>query len=180
MSMMGNFPGGICESSLPSLHPLDLLVGLCCGAGLRLAVIICVAKRKKVPPRPRVRQCPLGAVQRISSHFKHQNLGITSLLTKTERLMMNSRPADPPKRPQQNVLIVGGSGSSKTRFWIKPNLLQMHSSYVLTDPKGTTILEVGNAFVAERLSHQGIPTPSTSKVDALQSPLPTSTAGRIF
>ena len=69
------------------------------------------------------------------------------ILTKTERLMLSSRPPDPKNARNKNVLIVGGSGSGKTRFWIKPNLLQMHSSYVLTDPKGTTVLEVGNAFV---------------------------------
>ena len=69
------------------------------------------------------------------------------ILTQTERLTMSSRPKDPKTARNKNVLIVGGSGSGKTRFWIKPNLLQMHSSYVLTDPKGTTVLEVGNAFL---------------------------------
>ena len=69
------------------------------------------------------------------------------ILTKTERLMMSNRPKNPANARNKNVLIVGGSGSGKTRFWIKPNLLQLHSSYVLTDPKGTTLLEVGNAFV---------------------------------
>ena len=61
--------------------------------------------------------------------------------------MMSNRPKNPANARNKNVLIVGGSGSGKTRFWIKPNLLQLHSSYVLTDPKGTTLLEVGNAFV---------------------------------
>jgi len=69
------------------------------------------------------------------------------ILTKTERLMMSNRPKNPANARNKNVLIVGGSGSGKTRFWIKPNLLQLHSSYVLTDPKGTTLLEVGHAFV---------------------------------
>jgi len=69
------------------------------------------------------------------------------ILTQTERLTMSSRPKDPKTARNKNVLIVGGSGSGKTRFWITPNLLQMHSSYVLTDPKGTTVLEVGNAFL---------------------------------
>ena len=69
------------------------------------------------------------------------------ILTQTESLTMNSRPKDPKTARNKNVLIVGGSGSGKTRFWVKPNLLQMHSSYVLTDPKGTTVLDVGNAFL---------------------------------
>ena len=68
------------------------------------------------------------------------------ILTQTERLTMSSRPKDPKTARNKNVLIVGGSGSGKTRFWIKPNLLQMHSSYVLTDPKGTTVLRWATPF----------------------------------
>ena len=145
MSMMGTFPLAF-ANPLPSLHPLDLLVGLCCGAGLRLAVYLKSKNAKKYRHGREYGSARWGSVKDIEP-FQAPKFEDNILLTKTERLMMNSRPADPKNARNKNVLIVGGSGSGKTRFWIKPNLLQMHSSYVLTDPKGTTILEVGNAFV---------------------------------
>lgn len=145
MSMMRTFPPAF-ANPLPSLHPLDLLVGLCCGAGLRLAVYLRGKNAKKYRHGREYGSARWGSAKDIEP-FQAPKFEDNILLTKTERLMMNSRPADPKNARNKNVLIVGGSGSGKTRFWIKPNLLQMHSSYVLTDPKGTTILEVGNAFV---------------------------------
>ena len=145
MSMMRTFPLAF-ANPLPSLHPLDLLVGLCCGAGLRLAVYLRGKNAKKYRHGREYGSARWGSAKDIEP-FQAPKFEDNILLTKTERLMMNSRPADPKNARNKNVLIVGGSGSGKTRFWIKPNLLQMHSSYVLTDPKGTTILEVGNAFV---------------------------------
>ena len=145
MSMMGTFPLAF-ANPLPNLHPLDLLVGLCCGAGLRLAVYLRGKNAKKYRHGREYGSARWGSAKDIEP-FQAPKFEDNILLTKTERLMMNSRPADPKNARNKNVLIVGGSGSGKTRFWIKPNLLQMHSSYVLTDPKGTTILEVGNAFV---------------------------------
>lgn len=145
MAMMGTFLVAF-VNPLPSLHPLDLLVGLCCGAGLRLAVYLRGKNAKKYRHGREYGSARWGSAKDIEP-FQAPKFEDNILLTKTERLMMNSRPADPKNARNKNVLIVGGSGSGKTRFWIKPNLLQMHSSYVLTDPKGTTILEVGNAFV---------------------------------
>ena len=131
---------------IPSVHPLDLLVGLCCGAGLRLAVYLKGKNARKYRHGSEYGSARWGTHADIEPYTDpvFQN---NVILTRTECLTMNSRPKDPKTARNKNVLIVGGSGSGKTRFWIKPNLLQMHSSYVLTDPKGTTILEVGNAFV---------------------------------
>ena len=131
---------------IPSVHPLDLLVGLCCGAGLRLAVYLKGKNARKYRRGSEYGSARWGTHADIEPYTDpvFQN---NVILTRTECLTMNSRPKDPKTARNKNVLIVGGSGSGKTRFWIKPNLLQMHSSYVLSDPKGTTILEVGNAFV---------------------------------
>ncbi len=131
---------------IPSFHPLDLLVGLCCGAGLRLAVYLKGKNAKKYRHGSEYGSARWGNSKDIEP-FMDPRFEENVILTKTERLMLSSRPPDPKNARNKNVLIVGGSGSGKTRFWIKPNLLQMHSSYVLTDPKGTTVLEVGNAFV---------------------------------
>ena len=123
------------QSAAPSFHPSDLLVGLCCGAGLRLAVYIKGKNAKKYRHGREYGSARWGSAKDIEP-FQAPKFEDNILLTKTERLMMNSRPADPKNARNKNVLIVGGSGSGKTRFWIKPNLLQMHSSYVLTDPNG--------------------------------------------
>ena len=122
---------------IPSVHPLDLLVGLCCGAGLRLAVYLKGKNAKKYRHGSEYGSARWGNHTDIEPYTDpvFQN---NVILTKTECLTMNSRPKDPKTARNKNVLIVGGSGSGKTRFWIKPNLLQMHSSYVLTDPKGYT------------------------------------------
>ena len=131
---------------LPSFYPIDLMVGLNCGAGLRAAVYIRGKNAKNFKHNLEYGSARWGGPKDIEP-FIDPVFENNVILTKTERLMMSNRPKNPANARNKNVLIVGGSGSGKTRFWIKPNLLQLHSSYVLTDPKGTTLLEVGNAFV---------------------------------
>ena len=145
MSMMGTFPMAF-ANPLPSLHPLDLLVGLCCGAGLRLAVYLRGKNAKKYRHGVEYGSARWGTPKDIEP-FMAPKFADNIILTKTERLMMSNRPADPKNARNKNVLVVGGSGSGKTRFWLKPNLLQCHSSYVVTDPKGTIVLECGNAML---------------------------------
>ena len=145
MSMMGTFPMAF-ANPLPSLHPLDLLVGLCCGAGLRLAVYLRGKNAKKYRHGMEYGSARWGTPKDIEP-FMAPKFADNIILTKTERLMMSNRPPDPKNARNKNVLVVGGSGSGKTRFWLKPNLLQCHSSYVVTDPKGTIVLECGNAML---------------------------------
>ena len=145
MSMMGTVPLAF-ASPLPSLHPLDLLVGLCCGAGLRLAVYLRGKNAKKYRHGMEYGSARWGTPKDIEP-FMAPKFSDNIILTKTERLMMSNRPPDPKNARNKNVLVVGGSGSGKTRFWLKPNLLQCHSSYVVTDPKGTIVLECGNAML---------------------------------
>ncbi len=130
----------------PSLHPVDLMVGLICGAGLRVAVYLRGKNAKNYKHNREYGSARWGTAKDIEP-FVDPVFANNVILTRTERLMMSNRPKNSANARNKNVLIVGGSGSGKTRFWIKPNLLQLHSSYVLTDPKGTTLLEVGNAFV---------------------------------
>ena len=145
MSMMGTIPVAF-ANPLPSLHPLDLLVGLCCGAGLRLAVYLRGKNAKKYRHGMEYGSARWGNAKDIEP-FMAPKFSDNIILTKTERLMMSNRPPDPKNARNKNVLVVGGSGSGKTRFWLKPNLLQCHSSYVVTDPKGTIVLECGNAML---------------------------------
>ena len=145
MAMMGTFPVAF-VNPLPSLHPLDLLVGLCCGAGLRLAVYLRGKNAKKYRHGMEYGSARWGTPKDIEP-FMAPKFSDNIILTKTERLMMSNRPADPKNARNKNVLVVGGSGSGKTRFWLKPNLLQCHSSYVVTDPKGTIVLECGQAML---------------------------------
>ena len=145
MSMMGTFPVAF-ANPLPSLHPLDLLVGLCCSAGLRLAVYLRGKNAKKYRHGMEYGSARWGTAKDIEP-FMAPKFADNIILTKTERLMMSNRPADPKNARNKNVLVVGGSGSGKTRFWLKPNLLQCHSSYVVTDPKGTIVLECGQAML---------------------------------
>ena len=144
MSMMGTVPLAF-ANPLPSLHPLDLLVGLCCGAGLRLAVYLRGKNAKKYRHGMEYGSARWGNAKDIEP-FMAPKFADNIILTKTERLMMSNRPPDPKNARNKNVLVVGGSGSGKTRFWLKPNLLQCHSSYVVTDPKGTLVLETGQMF----------------------------------
>ena len=145
ISMMGTIPMAF-ANPLPSLHPLDLLVGLCCGAGLRLAVYLRGKNAKKYRHGMEYGSARWGTTKDIEP-FMAPKFADNIILTKTERLMMSNRPPDPKNARNKNVLVVGGSGSGKTRFWLKPNLLQCHSSYVVTDPKGSIVVECGNALL---------------------------------
>jgi type IV secretion system protein VirD4 len=145
MSMMGTVPLAF-ANPLPCLHPLDILVGLCCGAGLRLAVYLRGKNAKKYRHGMEYGSARWGTPKDIEP-FMAPKFSDNIILTKTERLMMSNRPPDPKNARNKNVLVVGGSGSGKTRFWLKPNLLQCHSSYVVTDPKSTILLECGNVML---------------------------------
>ena len=145
MAMMGTFPVAF-VNPLPSLHPLDLLIGFSCGAGLRLAVYLRSKNAKKYRHGMEYGSARWGNAKDIEP-FMAPKFSDNIILTKTERLMMSNRPPDPKNARNKNVLVVGGSGSGKTRFWLKPNLLQCHSSYVVTDPKGTIVLECGQAML---------------------------------
>ena len=145
MSLMGTIPVAF-ANPLPSLYPLDLLVGLCCGVGMRLAVYLRGKNAKKYRHGMEYGSARWGTAKDIEP-FMAPKFADNIILTKTERLMMSNRPPDPKNARNKNVLVVGGSGSGKTRFWLKPNLLQCHSSYVVTDPKGTIVLECGNAML---------------------------------
>ena len=127
---------------LPSFHPFDLLVGLCSAGLLRLAVYLKSKNAKKYRKGVEYGSARWGTPADIAPYVDpvfQQNV----ILTQTERLTMSSRPKNPKYARNKNVLVIGGSGSGKTRFFVKPNLMQLHSSYVITDPKGTILLECG-------------------------------------
>ncbi len=145
VSLMDTLPAAF-SNPLPSLHPLDLLVGLCCGAAMRLAVYLKGKNAKKYRHGMEYGSARWGTPKDIEP-FMAPKFEDNIILTKTERLMMSNRPPDPKNARNKNVLVVGGSGSGKTRFWLKPNLLQCHSSYVITDPKGSIVVECGNALL---------------------------------
>ena len=145
VSLMDTLPAAF-SNPLPSLHPIDLFIGLCCGAGMRLAVYLKGKNAKKYRHGMEYGSARWGGPKDIEP-FMAPKFEDNIILTKTERLMMSNRPPDPKNARNKNVLVVGGSGSGKTRFWLKPNLLQCHSSYVVTDPKGTIVLECGNAML---------------------------------
>ena len=157
LSLVAVLPGTL-QSFWPSLHPLDLLVGLCCGVGLRLAVYLKSKNTKKYRHGLEYGSARWGTREDIAPYVDpvFQN---NVILTKTESLTMNSRPKDPKTARNKNVLVIGGSGSGKTRFWLKPNLMQMHSSYVVTDPKGTILVECGKMLQrgAPKLGKDGKP-----------------------
>ena len=146
------------QSPFPSFHPADLLVGLCCGAALRFAVYMKGKNAKKYRKNMEYGSARWGTREDIAPYVDpvfRNNV----ILTQTESLTMNSRPKDPRTARNKNVLIIGGSGSGKTRFWLKPNLMQMHSSYVVTDPKGTILVECGKMLQrgAPKLDKDGKP-----------------------
>ncbi len=145
LSLMTTF-GIAFENPLPSLHPFDLLIGLCCGGGIRLAVYLKGKNAKKYRHNLEYGSARWGTAKDIEP-FMAPKFEDNIILTRTERLMMSNRPKEPKNARNKNVLIIGGSGSGKTRFWLKPNLLQMHSSYVITDPKGSIVIECGNALL---------------------------------
>ena len=135
------------QSALPSFHPMDLLVGLCCGAALRLAVYLKGKNAKKFRKGAEYGTARWGTREDIRP-FADPVFENNVILTQTEYLTMNSRPKNPKYARNKNVLIIGGSGSGKTRFWLKPNLMQCDSekypcSFVVTDPKGSIVVECG-------------------------------------
>ena len=138
--------GAAFSNPMPSFHPVDLLVGLAIGAVLRLAVYMKSKNAKKFRHNEEYGSARWGSHADIEPYMDpvfENNV----ILSQSERLTMNSRPKEPKYARNKNTLVVGGSGSGKTRFFIKPNILQMHSSYVITDPKGTVVNEVGNALL---------------------------------
>ena len=134
------------SNPMPSLHPMDLLIGVCCGAGLRLAVYLKGKNVKKYRHGMEYGSARWGTQKDIEP-FEDPVFANNVILTRTERLMMGNRPKNPANARNKNVLVVGGSGSGKTRFWLKPNLLQCHSSYVVTDPKGDIVIDCGQALL---------------------------------
>ena len=131
------------QNPLPSLYMFDLVIDLCVSAAIRLVVYLKGKNAKKFRHKVEYGSTRWGTARDIEP-FVVPNFKDNIILTKTEKLMMSNRPKEPKNARNKNVLIVCGSGSGKTRFWIKPNLLQMHSSYVVTDPKGIIIIECGN------------------------------------
>ena len=133
---------GLFSNPLPSFYPRDLLIGVCCGIALRLAVYFKSKNAKKFWKGVEYGSARWGNEKDIEPYMDsvfENNI----LLTQTERLMMSGRPREPKYARNKNILVIGGSGSGKTRFFVKPNLMQMHSSYVVTDPKGTVLIECG-------------------------------------
>ena len=133
---------GLFSNPLPSFYPRDLLIGVCCGIALRLAVYFKAKNAKKFRHGMEYGSARWGNAKDIEPYMDsvfENNI----LLTQTERLMMSGRPKQPKYARNKNILVIGGSGSGKTRFFVKPNLMQMHSSYVVTDPKGTVLIECG-------------------------------------
>lgn len=133
---------GAFRSPFPSFHPLDLCVGIMIAAAIRLAVYLKAKNAKKYRKNVEYGSARWGTREDIAP-FMDADPRKNIILTQTEGLMMSNRPKNPKDARNKNVLVVGGSGSGKTRFFIKPNLMQMHSSYVVTDPKGTVLLETG-------------------------------------
>lgn len=128
---------------LPSFYPMDLLAGIATGVVFRLVVYFKAKNAKKFRHGVEYGSARWGTAKDMEPYMDKENFENNILLTQTERLQMNGRPSSPKYARNKNVLIIGGSGSGKTRFFVKPNLMQMHSSYVVTDPKGTVLLEVG-------------------------------------
>ena len=134
--------GGAFHNPLPSFLPRDLLVGVGCGIGFRMVVYYKAKNAKKFRQGVEYGSARWGTAKDIEPYVDpvfENNV----LLTATERLMMSGRPKQPKYARNKNILVIGGSGSGKTRFFVKPNLMQMHSSYVVTDPKGTVLVECG-------------------------------------
>ena len=145
LSFMTTLPAAL-SVPLPSFHPSDLMIGAICGILLRIAVYLRAKDAKKFRHNVEYGSARWGTKKDIAP-FEDPVFRNNIILTKTEYLMMSNRPKNPANARNKNVLIVGGSGSGKTRFWLKPNLLQCHSSYVVTDPKGTVVLECGKALL---------------------------------
>ena len=134
------------SSLVPSFHPIDLCVGVAAALLIRLIVYVKDKNAKKFRKNLEYGSARWGKPEDIAPYVdpKFEN---NVILTQTERLMMSNRPKDPKTARNKNVLVVGGSGSGKTRFFIKPNLMQLHSSYVVTDPKGSIAVECGKLML---------------------------------
>ena len=150
LSFFNTLPTAL-NNPLPSFYPSDFFIGIACGAGLRLAVYLKGKNAKKYRHNEEYGSARWGTAKDIEP-FMVPDFEDNIILTKTERLMMSNRPKNPANARNKNVLIVGGSGSGKTRFWLKPNLLQCNSkkfpvSFVITDPKGSIVVECGNALL---------------------------------
>ena len=128
--------GTMFNNPMPSFYPKDLLIGIVTGAGLRLVVYFKAKNAKKYRHGEEYGSARWGGEKDITPYMDVDNFQNNILLTETERLQLAGRPSGPKYARNKNILIIGGSGSGKTRFFIKPNLMQMHSSYVVTDPKG--------------------------------------------
>ena len=136
------------ETMLPSFHPIDLCVGIAAAVIIKLIVYVKGKNAKKYRKNMEYGSARWGNADDIKPYVD-PNFQNNVILTQTERLTMNSRPKDPKTARNKNVMIVGGSGSGKTRFWLKPNLMQCHSSYVVTDPKGSVVIECGRLLLRE-------------------------------
>ena len=134
--------GSAFANPLPSFHPVDLLIGLSAGVLLKLAIYVKGKNRKKFRQGEEYGSARWGKPEDIKPYMDPE-FSNNVILTQTEFLTMNSRPKQPKYARNKNILVIGGSGSGKTRFFVKPNLMQMHSSYVVTDPKGTVLVECG-------------------------------------
>ena len=134
------------QSALPSFHPIDLCVGVAAALLIRLAVYVKGKNARKFRKNIEYGSARWGTAEDIKP-YTDPTFANNVILTQTERLTMNSRPKDPKTARNKNVLVVGGSGSGKTRFFIKPNLMQLHSSYVVTDPKGSIVVECGKLLL---------------------------------
>jgi len=145
LHLMGGFAAAF-QSALPSFHPIDLCVGVAAALLIRLIVYVKGKNAKKFRKNLEYGSARWGRPEDIAPYVdpKFEN---NVILTQTERLMMSNRPKDPKTARNKNVLVVGGSGSGKTRFFIKPNLMQLHSSYVVTDPKGSIAVECGKLML---------------------------------
>ena len=130
------------ENIMPSFHPIDLLVGIAAGVIIRLVVYFKGKNAKKYRKNIEYGSARWGTREDIAP-FMDPVFENNVILTQTESLMMSNRPKEPKNARNKKVLVIGGSGSGKTRFFLKPNLMQMHSSYVVTDPKGSVVCEVG-------------------------------------
>ena len=145
MNFMNVLPSCL-QRILPSFCPFDLAVGAACGLALRAAVYLKSQNERKYRKGMEYGSARWGTHKDIEP-FMDSDFKNNVILTKTELLTMNSRPSNPATARNKNVLIIGGSGSGKTRFWLKPNLLQCHSSYVVTDPKGDIVIDCGNVLL---------------------------------
>ena len=145
MNFMNVLPSCL-QRIIPSFYPFDLAVGAACGLALRAAVYLKSQNEKKYRKGMEYGSARWGTHKDIEP-FMDSDFKNNVILTRTEMLTMNSRPSNPATARNKNVLIIGGSGSGKTRFWLKPNLLQCHSSYVVTDPKGDIVIDCGNVLL---------------------------------